>query len=119
MRVEGRGLVVTEEAGGVVPEVLVRRGLDTFCFGGPFVPDGGVVKDGCQAQALIEDIVKEGVGLDVLVLLACTLCLSIPWFSMILTGDKWQRTCPPIPKRNQSELEVILARPVASTLDNA
>lgn len=89
MRVEGRGLIVTEEAGVVVPEVLIRGGLDISCFDGPYVPDGGVVKDGCQDQALIENIVKEGVSFDVLVPLARTLCLSISWFSMILTGEKW------------------------------
>lgn len=89
MWVEGRGLVVTEEAGAVIPEVQVRGSLDISCFGGPYMLDRGVVENGCQVQTLVQDIVEEGVGFDVLVLLACTLLLSESYFYVTLAGGKW------------------------------
>lgn len=51
--------------------------------------DRGVVENGCQVQTLVQDIVEEGVGFDVLVLLACTLLLSESYFYVTLAGGKW------------------------------
>lgn len=70
LRVQGGGLVVGVETVLVVPEKFVCYSLDPGRSGGP-VPDGCVVIEGLgERDGIVEDVVQNRVGFDVLFLLA-------------------------------------------------
>lgn len=105
--VESRRFVVFIQTVTGIPEFLVGGGFDTVSY---FAPVGIVLIVDCLGKFLgfVEDEIENSVCFDVLLGLA----------------EKYHEedrvlTWPPIPNRNQSELAVILASPVLSTLDSA
>lgn len=106
--VESGRFVVFVKTVVCVPEILVGGGFDTAGYFGP-VGIGMVVDCLGEFLGFIEDEIEDSVCFDVLLGL-------IPWN---ISEEDRVLTWPPIPNRNQSELAVILASPVLSTLDSA
>ena len=64
--VEGGGFVVAVESRGLVPETIVRRDFDCLGGGAPVGKKGlGFVEGAAELDALVDCVVEDGVGFDV------------------------------------------------------
>lgn len=63
---EGGGFVVAVESRGFVPETIVRRDFDCLGGGAPVGEKGlGFVESAAELDALVDCVVEDGVGFDV------------------------------------------------------